>query len=134
VKRVLVVCTGRPHAAVVARVGGFGAWFERRLSPRVEVRLADARAPLPPPGRFDGIVLTGSMDSVTAWTPRMDALRAVQFHLEFDLPCARAVTELDRATPDAARPAGCALALGSLRATPDADRILGNWLAGYLGA
>jgi len=235
VKRVLVVCTGQPHAAVAARVGGFGAWFERRLSPRVEVVLADARSPLPPPGRFDGIVLTGSMDSVTAWTPWMaatahwalaaarlrpvlgvcfghqllgralggrvernpggpeagtvlvhlteagladplfaglpghlpvhqahqdhlvtlpagarqlawngrtpvqafaagDALRAVQFHPEFDAPRCRAILEGAREVLAMAGPDGLTRALGSIRPTPAAAQVLSNWLTAYVGA
>jgi len=235
VKRVLVVRTGRPHAAVEARLGEFGGWFDRLLAPRVEVEQADARAPLPPPARYDGIVLTGSPDSVTAWAPWMeaaalwslaaarsrpvlgvcfghqllgralgarvernprgpeagttlvhltsagradplfaglpadlpvqqahgdhlaalppgavllawngrtpvqafaagDAIRAVQFHPEFDAARCRAITERDRALLDAARPDGCSRALGTLRETPGAERLLANWLAGFVGA
>jgi len=63
-----------------------------------------------------------------------DALRAVQFHPEFDLPQARAITEADQASLDAARPGGCACALAALRPTPVAARILANWRDGWLGA
>jgi GMP synthase (glutamine-hydrolysing) len=74
VKRILVVRTGRPSAAVASRFGDFGAWFERLLAPRVEVEVADATAPLPLASRFDGIVLTGSLASVTERAPWMTAL------------------------------------------------------------
>lgn len=73
-KRILVVRTGRPSAAVALRFGDFGAWFERLLAPRVAVELADATAPLPLASRFDGIVLTGSLASVTERSPWMAAL------------------------------------------------------------
>lgn len=234
-KRVLVVRTGRPHPPVAARLGGFAAWFARHLAPLVELEEADARAPLPPPGRFDGLLLTGSLDSVTAWTPWMeatahwalgaartrpvlgvcfghqllgralgarvernprgpeagtrvvhlteagladplfaglprrlpvqeahqdhlaglppgavrlawndrtpvqafavgDAIRAVQFHPEFDAVRCRAILERERAALDLARPGGCGLALDTIRETPEAGRILRNWLRAWLGA
>jgi GMP synthase (glutamine-hydrolysing) len=234
-RRILVVRTGEPPAAVSARLGGFGGWFGRLLAPRAEVELADARAPLPPPGGYDGVVLTGSLDSVTAWAPWMEAtalwclgaargrpvlgvcfghqllgralgarvernprgpeagtaeviltgdgladplfaglparlpvqqahqdhvasvppgavrlawndrtpvqafaagdtIRAVQFHPEFDAVRCRAVTEHDRPALDAARPGGCSGALGSIRETPAAERILANWLERFVGA
>lgn len=68
-----MVRTGWPPAPVAGRLGGFGAWFARHLAGRVAVEEADARAPLPPPGRHDGVILTGSLDSVTAWAPWMEA-------------------------------------------------------------
>ena len=72
-KRVLIVRTGAPRPAVAGPLGDFTAWFARHLAPRVRVEEADARSPLPPPGAFDGILVGGSHDSVTAWAPWMEA-------------------------------------------------------------
>jgi GMP synthase (glutamine-hydrolysing) len=235
VKRVLVIRTGRPHPPVSARLGGFTSWFARHLAARVEVEEADARAPLPPPARYDGLLLTGSLDSVTAWSPWMeatalwalgaarsrpvlgvcfghqllgralgarvernprgpeagtcavhlteagladplfaglprrllvqeahldqvaslppgalrlawndqtpmqafaagDAVRAVQFHPEFDAERCRAILEEERGALGLGRPEGCSRALASVRETPEAARILANWLDAYVGA
>jgi GMP synthase (glutamine-hydrolysing) len=73
-KRILVVRTGRPSELVALRFGGFDAWFHRLFAPRTEVEVADAAAPLPAPARFDGILLTGSLASVTERAPWMQAL------------------------------------------------------------
>jgi GMP synthase (glutamine-hydrolysing) len=234
VKKVLLVRTGRPHPPVEARLGGFDAWFAGGLGPGVALTVADARAPLPSPVPYDGVLLTGSLSSVTAWTPWMeatalwalaaarrrpvlgvcfghqllgralgarvirnprgpeagtavvhltgegladpllaglprallahqahqdvvaslppgarrlawneqtpvqafaagDAIRAVQFHPEFDAARCRGILEQERAALDAARPGGLSQALGSLRETPAAAGILGNWVRGFLG-
>ncbi len=232
--RVLVLRTGRPTAPVTARLGAFDAWFERLLLPRVAVDVADATAPLPPAARFDGIVLTGSLASVTERAPWMTALahwslsaaarrpvlgvcfghqllgwalgarvernprgpdcgaravtltalgaddplfrglpgtflapeahedhvaavppgarllarsdhtpveafaaggtiRAVQFHPEFDAARSAAIAAAGRVMLNAARPGGASLALGAVRPTPLAERVLANWLDGFVG-
>jgi GMP synthase (glutamine-hydrolysing) len=234
-KRVLLVRTGRPSAAVAARFGDFGAWFERLLAPRVAVELADATAPLPLAARFDGILLTGSLASVTERAPWMTSvahwslaaahqrpvlgvcfghqllgwalggrvernprgpdggsraitltalgavdplfaglpstflapeahedhvaatppgarllatsartpveafaagehLRAVQFHPEFDVARSRATVAASRRMLSSARPGGCSAALGAVRPTPLAQRVLSNWLDAFVGA
>lgn len=233
VKRILMVRTGRPPAAVASRFGDFGAWFERLLAPRVAVVVADATAPLPLASRFDGILLTGSLASVTERSPWMVALghwslaaaasrpvlgvcfghqllgwalgarvernprgpevgtrtvtltgagradpifaglppsflapeahedhvsrvppgalllasssgtpveafavgatiRAVQFHPEFDVPRARAVVTADGPMLVRAGPGACAFAHGTVRPTPDAERVLDNWLTHFV--
>ncbi|MGB8931379.1 MAG: gamma-glutamyl-gamma-aminobutyrate hydrolase family protein, partial [Anaeromyxobacteraceae bacterium] len=73
-KRILIVRTGRPSEAVAQRFGGFDAWFGRIVSPRVDVEVADALAPLPPFSDFDGLLLTGSLASVRERAPWMQAL------------------------------------------------------------
>lgn len=235
-KRVLIVRTGAPPAPVSMRWGGFGEWFGRLLSSGcAEPEVLDARAPLPPAGRYDGVILTGSLDSVTTWTPWMqataawalaaarsrpvlgvcfghqllaralgarvernprgpeagtvhvavtdagrsdplfrglphrlhvqaahedhvawlpagavrlawnertpvqafaagDAIRAVQFHPEFDAARCRSVTESSHATLDERVPGGCSAALGSIRETPAAERVLENWVSAFVGA
>jgi len=234
-KRVLVVRTGRPGASLEARFGDFGAWFERLLAHRVAVDLADATAPLPLAARWDGIVLTGSLASVTERAPWMTSLahwslaaardrpvlgvcfghqllgralgarvernprgpdggaravtltalgaadplfagipptflapeahedhvfsvppgarllaasartaveafaagehlRAVQFHPEFDAARSAAIVAASHRTLSAARPGGCSAALGAVRPTPMAERLLVNWLDGFVGA
>jgi GMP synthase (glutamine-hydrolysing) len=73
-KRILVVRTGRPSQAVAQRFGGFDAWFGRIASPRADVEVANALAPLPSFWLFDGVLLTGSLASVTEHAPWMHAL------------------------------------------------------------
>lgn len=234
-KRVLLVATGRPSAAVALRFGDFGDWFERLLAPRVAVDRADATAPLPLAGRYDGILLTGSLASVTDGTPWMTSLahwslaaarerpvlgvcfghqllgwalgarvernprgpdggsravtltalgaadplfaglpatflapeahedhvaavppgarllassartpveafaagehlRAVQFHPEFDAERSRATVAASRRMLSSARPGGCSAALGAVRPTPFAERVVANWLDAFVGA
>jgi GMP synthase (glutamine-hydrolysing) len=232
--RILLVRTGRPSPAVAARHGDFAAWFERLLAPRVAVELAEATAPLPPAPRYDGILLTGSLASVTEGAPWMaalahwslaaaaqrpvlgvcfghqllgwalggrvernprgpdagaravtltalgaadplfaglpttflapeahedhvaavppgarllassgrtpveafaagDHLRAVQFHPEFDAARSRATVAASRRMLSTARPGGCSSALATVRPTPLAERVLANWLDGFVG-
>ncbi|ACG74832.1 glutamine amidotransferase class-I [Anaeromyxobacter sp. K] len=234
-KRILLVCTGAPPAAIAARWGAFDAWFERLIGGRAEVERADARAPLPAVGGFDGAILTGSLDSVTAWAPWMqataawalaaarsrpvlgvcfghqllaralgarverrpagpeagtvevaltaagradplfrglpprlavqeahedhvasvprgaivlarsertpiqafavgDAIRGVQFHPEVDAGRCRALAEWSRAALDGRAAGGCSAAIGSIRETPEAERVLEAWLSAFVGA
>jgi GMP synthase (glutamine-hydrolysing) len=72
-KQVLIVRAGRAPAAVRERLGDFGDWFAEGLGPRAHVALADPGA-LPDPAGWDGILVTGSLDSVTARAPWMEAL------------------------------------------------------------
>jgi GMP synthase (glutamine-hydrolysing) len=77
VKRVLVIRTGSAPAAIAARHGDFDAWFAGGLAPAgVEVAFADAGpvGSLPSPGEVDGVVVTGSLASVTRLAPWMSAL------------------------------------------------------------
>jgi len=74
-KRVLVVRAGSAPAPLRARMGDFSDWFASRLAPRAVAGLADAKSgELPDPQRFDGILVTGSLDSVTRPEPWMDVL------------------------------------------------------------
>jgi GMP synthase (glutamine-hydrolysing) len=234
-KRILIVRTGRPSEPVARRFGGFEDWFGRLVSPRVDVEVADAAAPLPAFSPFDGILLTGSLASVTERAPWMhalahwslaaararpllgvcfghqllgwalggrvernpsgpecgtrtvtltaagradplfdglpprflapeahedhvraappgarllatgartpveafawgDTLRAVQFHPEFDEGRSHATVSASRAMLNLARPGGCSIAHGTIRATPVAAQVLDNWLTGFVGA
>jgi GMP synthase (glutamine-hydrolysing) len=234
-KRILIVRTGRPSEPVARRFGGFEAWFGRIVSSRVDVEVADAAAPLPGFFPFDGILLTGSLASVTERAPWMqslahwslaaarerpvlgvcfghqllgwalggrvernpagpecgsrtvtltaagradalfdglpprflapeahedhvraappgarlladsartpveafawgDTLRAVQFHPEFDEGRSHATATASRAMLNLARPGGCSIAHGTIRATPIAARVLDNWLTRFVGA
>src|SRR5690349_1972849 len=74
-KSVLIVRAGSAPEAVRARHGDFKQWFAAALLPRAEVSFADAEGALPAL-RHGGIVVTGSIDSVTRPAPWMDALGA----------------------------------------------------------
>jgi GMP synthase (glutamine-hydrolysing) len=76
-QRVLVVRAGSAPEAVRARHGDFSDWFAALLAPRVTPVVADAvERTLPDPRGFDGVVVTGSVDSVTRRAPWMEALGA----------------------------------------------------------
>lgn len=60
-------------------------------------------------------------------------LRAVQFHPEFDAERSRAMLEACRSWLDGAGPGFADAALASIRETPEASRVLGNWLDAYVG-
>ncbi len=70
--RILVVRTGSPTPQARARFGEFTEWFERLLAPEVVVVDAVAGAPFPTRDRIAGVVVTGSLDSVTAPAPWME--------------------------------------------------------------
>jgi GMP synthase (glutamine-hydrolysing) len=73
-QRVLIVRTGSAPDAVRAVHGDFDAWFAALLAPaRVEL-VEGAGASLPDPAAFDGILVTGSLASVTAREPWMETL------------------------------------------------------------
>lgn len=77
-RRVWVVRTGSAPAEVVAEHGDFGAWFAALL-PGVEVAIVPADgeaavAALPARAAADGLVVTGSLASLTAPEPWMEAL------------------------------------------------------------
>jgi GMP synthase (glutamine-hydrolysing) len=74
-KRVLIVRTGSPPAPLRARLGDFSDWFAELLAPSAIAEVADAESGLlPDAGRFSGILVTGSLKSVTRPEPWMDAL------------------------------------------------------------
>jgi GMP synthase (glutamine-hydrolysing) len=76
-KRVLVVRTGSAPPDVSASLGDFTAWFEALLVPRAAAAVVDAeRGPLPDPAPYGGILVTGSLSSVTRPEPWMDTLGA----------------------------------------------------------
>lgn len=70
-----MIRTGSAPDDVRARHGDFPSWFAERLAPAA-VATADAvpAGTLPDPGTFEGVVVTGSLASVTAPEPWMDAL------------------------------------------------------------
>jgi GMP synthase (glutamine-hydrolysing) len=63
-----------------------------------------------------------------------DAIRCVQFHPEMDEARSRAYGEVRRARYDAQCPGGAEAVMASLRETPDAARVLDNWLERFVGA
>ena len=58
----------------------------------------------------------------------------VQFHPEFDAERARALCEEERPALEQVRPGLADRALASIRPTPDAERVLSNWVRSYVGA
>ncbi len=70
--RVLVVRTGSPTPEAQRRFGDFDEWFERLLAPEVVVFDAARETSFPTLDRVGGVVVTGSLASVTALTPWME--------------------------------------------------------------
>jgi GMP synthase (glutamine-hydrolysing) len=63
-----------------------------------------------------------------------DAVRCVQFHPEMDAERSRFLTELRRERLDRQAPGGSRQVLASIRASPDAERVLHNWVEAFVGA
>jgi GMP synthase (glutamine-hydrolysing) len=234
-RRVLVVGTGSPTPEARQRYGDFSEWFERLLAPEVVVIDAVRAEPFPGLDRIGGVLVTGSLSSLTRPEPWMERLgrwllgvarstpvlgvcfghqllaralggavernlagpevgtrpveltpegrrdplfaglaspllvqeshedhvtvpppgatllatnphspvqafavgphiRAVQFHPEFDALRSRALCREGRAALEAARPGLADAALATIRDTPEAERILANWVRVYVGA
>jgi GMP synthase (glutamine-hydrolysing) len=62
------------------------------------------------------------------------SIRCVQFHPEMDAARSRAYVAARRARYDAQCPGGADAVLASIRETPDAVRVLANWLGRFVGA
>ncbi len=235
-RRVLIIQAGTAGEAMCARFGDYPAWFARLMASRVELRVTRPYAEdLPPLSRCDGVLVTGSPQSVTdgdAWmhatgaylleaartrpvlgvcfghqlvaaalggrvernprgreagtvtirltdaglrdplfhdvppTPSVqqthedhvpelppgatllaendfspvqayavgDAIRCVQFHPEMDAARSRALAELRRERLDRQAPGGARHVLASIRLSPDAERVISNWLTRFVGA
>lgn len=73
-RRILVVRTGSPTPKARARFGEFTEWFERLLAPEVVTLDAERIEPFPALDRIGGVVVTGSLASVTRPEPWMDRL------------------------------------------------------------
>ena len=73
-RRILVVRTGSPTPRARARFGEFTEWFERLLAPEVVTVDAERGEPFPPLDRITGVVVTGSMASLTRPEPWMERL------------------------------------------------------------
>ena len=74
--RVLVVRAGSAGPENGRRLGDFADWFGAALRRHAAADVVDARAPLPDPGSAAGVLVTGSLASVTCPEPWMDALGA----------------------------------------------------------
>jgi len=73
VRKVLVVQCGSVGREVVRRFGDFPEWFARRLAPLTALRVARPYAErLPPLTGLDGVLVTGSLSSVTRPQPWME--------------------------------------------------------------
>ncbi len=71
-RRILVVRTGSPTPEALRRFGDFSEWFERLLAPEVVVVDAVRGEPFPGMDRIGGVIVTGSLESVTEPKPWMD--------------------------------------------------------------
>lgn len=87
--------------------------------------------PAPPPG---AVALAASALTPVQAFAHGPHLRAVQFHPEFDGARCRAQTEADALDLDRVRPGLAAAALRTVADTPDAERVLANWLGAYVRA
>jgi GMP synthase (glutamine-hydrolysing) len=63
-----------------------------------------------------------------------DALRCVQFHPEMDAERSLLLAELRRERLDRQAPGGARAVLASIRPSPDAERVLLNWVEQFVGA
>jgi GMP synthase (glutamine-hydrolysing) len=70
--RIVVVRTGSPTPEAHRRFGDFDEWFERLLAPEVVVVDATREATYPALDRVGGVLVTGSLSSVTALAPWME--------------------------------------------------------------
>ena len=76
-RRVLVVQAGSAPGAMRERFGDFPDWFARQLASRVELAVVRPyERALPPASGFHGVLVTGSLASVTDPAPWMDAAGA----------------------------------------------------------
>jgi len=85
--------------------------------------------PAPPPGAT--VLARNGHAPVQAFAA--GRIRAVQFHPEFDAARSRVLCEEAREGLERARPGLGAEALASIRETPAAARVLGNWVRAYVG-
>jgi GMP synthase (glutamine-hydrolysing) len=63
-----------------------------------------------------------------------ESIRCVQFHPEMDAAISRAYGASRRELYDAQCPGGADAVLASIRETPEASRLLDNWVTGFVGA
>lgn len=105
--------------------------FSGLASPLLVQESHEDHVRVPPPGA--SLLATNPHSPVQAFAvgPR---IRAVQFHPEYDASRSRVLFRESRASLDAARPGLADAALASIRETPDAERILANWVRVYVGA
>jgi GMP synthase (glutamine-hydrolysing) len=73
-QRVLIIRTGSAPDSVRAVHGDFEAWFTALLAPARAALVDGVGGTLPDPASFHGILVTGSLSSVTARQPWMEAL------------------------------------------------------------
>lgn len=104
------------------------AGVPRRLA--VQQTHEDEVAELPP-----GAALLASNDfsAVQAYGVG-DAIRCVQFHPEMDAERSRLLAEVRHERLDQQAPGGARHVLASIRVTPDAERVLSNWIERFVGA
>ena len=79
------------------------------------------------------MLATNAMSPVQAYAVG-DALRCVQFHPEIDAERSRFLNEARQKLLDQQAPGGACAVLGSIRVTPDGERVLANWLTRFVGA
>lgn len=79
------------------------------------------------------LLATNAMSPVQAYAVG-DALRCVQFHPEIDAGRSRLLNEVRRELLDEQAPGGACAVLGSIRVTPEGERVLQNWLTWFVGA
>ena len=105
--------------------------FSGLASPLLVQESHEDHVPVAPPG---ATVLATNLHSPVQAFAVGPHIRAVQFHPEFDASRSRALFRETRASLEASRPGLADAALASIRDTPDAERILANWVRVYVGA
>jgi GMP synthase (glutamine-hydrolysing) len=85
-KRVLVVRTGSAPPSLLAAHGDFTDWFAALLAPGAGAEVVDGEGPLPEARAYGGLLVTGSLASLTRPEPWMDRLGAWLLAAAEELP------------------------------------------------
>jgi GMP synthase (glutamine-hydrolysing) len=76
-KRVLILQAGNTEPAVAAKLGDYPEWFRQVLAPHAELTVAKTmEGELPATDDYDGVLMTGSPQSVTDGKPWMEIAAA----------------------------------------------------------
>jgi len=104
--------------------------FAGLASPLLVQQTHEDHVPEPPPGAT--LLAENDFSPVQAYAVG-EAIRCVQFHPEMDADRSRALAEIRRERLDRQSPGGSRQVLASIRASPDGERVISNWLTRFVG-